>query len=334
MTILYDGKGNKIAMNEGTSSNSTLSIIGLSDTWIANANTVYNAMQEIIKTLSYDGIPFFIQTDLHGRNNAPARWLHNKDKNIKNINLGDIVTDYYNERENSTYKESASPVDNLITVFGNHEAYKKGTDIPTSYGLNYYYTDTSKEQRMYDEYGFFTHIDNTYNIKYVVISPYYMGADGNRTVAEVKTDQMKWLLNELSKYDGYDIIVLMHQLFTDTHHHRDNTLQNWQDAPVVLKNLWKVMKDRRNKRNGTITDSEGVEHTYDFTNTKSRYLCSLHGHAHEELMLTEENTTAYVSNWYGDDNACVFGLIDRKNNKLKIWEFKTTGVSDLLELDI
>lgn len=334
MTILYDGKGNKIAVGEGTSSNSTLSIIGLSDTWIANANIVYNAMQEIIKTLSYDGIPFFIQTDLHGRNNAPARWLHNKDKNIKNINLGDIVTDYYNERENLAYRESALPVCNLVTVFGNHEAYKKGTDIPTSYGLNYYYTDTSKDQRMYDEYGFFTHIDNTYNVKYVVISPYYMGADGNRTVAEVKADQMKWLLNELSKDDGYDIIVLMHQLFTDTHHHRDNTVQTWQDAPVVLKDLWKVMKDRRNKRKGTITDSEGVAHTYDFTNTKSRYLCSLHGHAHEELMLSEENTTAYVSNWYGDDNACVFGLIDRKNNKLKIWEFKTTGVSDLLELDI
>lgn len=47
-----------------------------------------------------------------------------------------------------------------------------------------------------------------------------------------------------------------------------------------------------------------------------------------------QNTTTYVSNWYGDDNACVFGLIDRKNNKVKIWEFKTTGISDLLELDI
>lgn len=333
MAILYDGKGNQIVIVESGGS-SDLTFSGLSTNWITNAETCYNAMMTEVQNLSYSGIPFFIQTDLHGRSNAPARWLHNKDKTVKNLNLGDIVTDYYNSTENNNYRNSALGVDNLITVFGNHEAYMVGSDIPTSYGLNYFYTDTTKGKRMVNQYGFFTHYDDDYNVKYVVISPYYMEADGSRQGAEVRTDQMTWLLRELSVDDGYDVVVLMHQLFTDTHYHRDNTLQSWADAPVVLENLWTVMKDRRNKRSGTITDSEGVEHSYDFTNVKTSYLGSLHGHTHEELMLTEENTTAYACDWYGNYNACCFGLFDRENNKLKIWYFTSETVYDVLELDI
>jgi hypothetical protein len=94
------------------------------------------------------------------------------------------------------------------------------------------------------------------------------------------------------------------------------------------------MKDRRNKRSGTITDSEGVSHSYDFTSAKSRYLGSLHGHTHEELMLTEDNTTAYAANGYISNRACVFGIFDRNSNKLKVWEFSNGGVLDMLELDI
>lgn len=336
MAILYDGKGNQYIIKEanGDSGTNELTYTGLSTTWLANAETSYNSLKQEVESLSYDAVPFFIQTDLHGRNNSPARWLHNKDKTIKNINLGDIVTDYYNETENTNYRESAMPVANLITVFGNHEANKVGNDIPTSYGLNYYYTDTTKGARMINQRGYFTARDDKYNVKYVVISPYYMELDGSRNGVCVNTDQMTWLLNELSGNDGYDIIVLMHQLFTDTHHNRSGTVQSWQDAPVVLEDLWNVIKNRRNKGSGTITDSDNVQHSYDFSTVKSSYLGSLHGHAHEELMLTENNTTAYAADWYGNENSCTFGVFDRKNNKLKIWKFGNTGVQDVLTLDI
>lgn len=335
MAILYDGKGNQIIIQEGGNGGDTeLDYKGLSTNWITNAETCYNAMISEIEKISYSGVPFFIQTDLHGRNNAPARWLHNKDKSVKNLNLGDIVTDYYNTRENENYRNSALEVDNLITVYGNHEACMKGTDVPTSHGLNYYYTDTTKGKRMVNERGFFTVYDNDFNVKYIAICPYYQELDGSRNGVEVRTDQMTWLLRELSIDDGYDIVILMHQLFTDTHYGRSGTLQNWADAPPILENLWNVIKDRRNKRSGTITDSEGVVHNYDFTNVKTSYLGSLHGHTHEELMLTEENTSAYACDWYGNYNSCCFGLFDRKNNKLKIWYFNTNTVYDVLELDI
>lgn len=312
----------------------------MSDDWIANAETAYAHVLAEMKLYGNDAIPFFVQTDLHGRNNDPARWMHNKDKRVKNINLGDNSVDHYGVWDAENYRASALPVQNLITVFGNHDANSYG-EVPeeeyaaTEYNLKYYYTDTtSAGKRMVNGRNFFVSHDDNFNVKYIVVCPYYSDSTGLRAGVRIDTDQMEWLLKELSLDDGYDIVLLMHQLWTDTHYHRDGTLQEWGDAPTVLQNLWTVLKDRRNKRSGTITDSSGVEHSYDFTACTSRILCSLHGHSHEELMLSEDGMTAYVADWYGDNNSCVFGIIDRVNNKLKIWEFKTTGVSDLLELEI
>lgn len=333
MAILYDGKGNQIIIVEGVKDDE-LTFGYLSNGWLENAEASYNSMMDEFEKTSYSGVPFFIQTDLHAFNNDPARWLHNKDKRVKNINLGDIVYDVYNNGSGETYRNSALPVANLITVYGNHEANTAGYEPATSYGLNYYYTDTTKGKRMVNERGFFTVCDDDFNVKYIVICPYYQDENGTRIATGVKTDQMTWLLGELSADDGYDVVILMHQLFNDVHYHRDSTLQNWADAPAILENLWTVMKDRRNKRSGKITDSDGVEHPYDFTNVKTRYLGSLHGHAHEELMYTEENTTAYVCDAYCGSRACCFGLFDRKNDKLKIWYFNADTAFDVLELDI
>lgn len=317
-----------------TGTSGTLSHASLSDAWIANAETAYANVLAQMKLYANDAIPFFIQTDLHGRSNDPARWLNNKDQRVKNLNLGDNVVDYFSESAGETYRNSALPVQNLITVFGNHEAYTLSAEDATEYGLKYYYTDTTKTKRMVNGRNFFVSHDDDYNVKYVVVCPYYTNSDGTRDGVKIRTDQMEWLLKELSADDGYDIVLLMHQLWTDTYIHRDGSVQSWQDAPAILENMWPVLKDRRNKRSGTITDSSNVEHTYDFSSVKTNLLCSFHGHTHEELYLSEENTTSYAANWYGDDNACVFGVINRANNTLKIWEVKTSGASDLLELNI
>lgn len=318
-----------------TATGGTLSHASLSDEWIANAETAYANVLAQMKLYANDVIPFFIQTDLHGRSNDPARWLNNKDQRVKNLNLGDNVVDYFSESAGETYRNSALPVQNLITVFGNHESNTLNAEDATEYGLKYYYTDTTTAgKRMVNGRNFFVSYDDDYNVKYVAVCPYYTNNDGTRYGVEIRTDQMEWLLKELSTDDGYDVVLLMHQLWTDTYYHRDGTLQSWADAPTVLENLWTVLKDRRNKRSGTITDSSGVEHNYDFSGCTSRILCSLHGHAHEELILSEESMTAYAADWYGDNSSCVFGIIDRVNSKLKIWEVKTTGVADVLELDI
>ena len=332
MAIFYDGKGNQILIVEATGE--TELTFSLPSGWISNAESAYANVIAEMKLYANDAIPFFIQTDLHGGSNNPARWVHNLDGRIKNLNLGDNVVNYFSESAGAAYRDAAMPVQNLITVFGNHEACTSKAEAATEYGLKYYYTDTTKTKRMVNGRNFFVSYDDEYNVKYVAVCPYYTNNDGTREGVEIRTDQMNWLLKELTADDGYDIVLLMHQLWTDTYIHRDGSVQNWQDAPVILENMWPVLKDRRNKRSGTITDSSGVEHTYDFSSVKTNLLCSFHGHTHEELYLSEENTTSYAANWYGDDNACVFGVINRANNTLKIWEVKTSGVSDLLELNI
>ena len=332
MAIFYDGKGNQILIVEATGE--TELTFSLPSGWIANAESAYANVLAEMKLYANDAIPFFIQTDLHGRSNDPARWIHNLDGRIKNLNLGDDVVDYFSDAAGAAYRDAAMPVQNLITVFGNHEAHTSNAEAATEYGLKYYYTDTTKTKRMINGRNFFVSYDDDYNVKYVAVCPYYTNNDGTREGVEIRTDQMNWLLKELTADDGYDIVLLMHQLWTDTYIHRDGSVQNWQDAPAILENMWPVLKDRRNKRSGTITDSSGVAHTYDFSSVKTKLLCSFHGHTHEELYLSEENTTSYAANWYGDDNACVFGVINRANNTLKIWEVKTSGVSDLLELNI
>ena len=317
-----------------TASGGTLSFPNLKAEWQANAQTAYEAAVVEMRKSGYAAIPVFIQSDLHGRSNEPQRWMHNTDKRVKNLCLGDIVTDEFNMAQLTAYYNSAKGIANLATVYGNHDAFtgSPSNEIANEYDLNECYVSTNR--RLPGKWGYYSAVDDAFNVKYLAIVPYYMNADGTRDAVEVRTKQMEWLLRELSADDGYDIVVLMHQLFTDTTHNRAGVTQTWADAPVILENLWTVMKDRRNNRNGTITDSSGVTHNYDFTNCKNRLLCSFHGHSHEELMLTEDNMTAYVANWCGDSGACALCLIDRESNKLKVWQIKTTGVDEMLELNI
>lgn len=323
-----------------TATSGTLTHTRLSEAWITNAETAYANVLAEMKLYGNDAIPFFIQTDLHGQPNDPARWLHNTDKRVKNINLGDNVNDHYGDWDGDYYRKNALPVQNLITVIGNHDANSYGSPpqegfIATEYNLKYFYTDTTTAgKRMDNGRNFFTSYDDEYNVKYLAVCPYYMGLDGTRSGVKIDTDQMEWLLNELSADDGYDVVLLMHQLWTDTHIHRDGTKQTWGDAPPILVNLWSVLKDRKNNRSGTITDSSGVVHNYNFTNCKTKLLVSLHGHSHEELYLVEENMVAYSADCYCYNATCTFGVVNRVTNKVTFWVFNSDGCLDPLELPI
>ena len=78
-----------------------------------------------------------------------------------------------------------------------------------------------------------------------------------------------------------------------------------------------MLKDRKNKRSGTITDSDGVEHNYDFSKCESDLLCCLHGHTHEELYIQDEGLLAYAFD-YGNVKNCAFVSINRSENLLKV----------------
>ena len=313
----------------------TLSHPSLSTAWIANAETAYSNVLEQMQLYGNDAIPFFILTDPHGRGNDPARWLNNKDIRVKNLSLGDFVIDYHSDLAAENWRNAALPVQNQITVFGNHESYTLHAEAVTEYKLTHYYTDTTTApKRMVNGRNFFVSHDDDYNVKYIVVCPYYTNNDGSRNGVEIRTDQMEWLLKELAADDGYDVVLLMHQLWTDTYIHRDGTVQNWQDAPPILENMWTVLKDRKNKRSGTITDSSGVEHDYNFSNCETEVLCSLHGHTHEELYLLEEGMLSYAGDMCGDTKLCTFGIINRETRKVTFWVFDSNICRDPLELSI
>lgn len=307
--------------------------IQLMGPWSSNAKKAYMLMKDKMNELE-DAVPWFVQTDQHGRLAPTARWMHHMDPSVRNISLGDVTTDYFNEQELTAFSQMMSPIDNRICVYGNHDIWTKSAEEANYSDLARFFS--SDGQVAEHEQGYFTVIDDQYCVKYLVISPYYINLETgvNGTDITVKTEQMTWLLKELSANDGYDIVVLMHQLFTDTYYSREGVRQTWADAPVILEKLWEVMKDRRNKRSGAITDGEGMTHEYDFSNVETKLLCSLHGHAHEELMLTEDGMTAYVANWLSDDKNCAFGLIDRENGAMYIWQFNNSVVLDMLTLPI
>lgn len=314
-------------------SSGTLGTAGLTDSWVANAETAYGAMLEKMKELGTSAIPFIAQADPHGQAALPARWMHNKDKRVKNIVLGDVVGDYFNIGQLQSFFNMFNPVANKISVLGNHEFLTRGDEIANYYDLAHYFP--SDNRRIYGEQGYFKVEDDEYNVKYLAAVPHYIDHEASGGLyTTIETEQMKWLLNELTANDGYDVVVLMHQLFEDKYYHRDGSLQEWKDAVPVVRAFWQVLKDRRNNRSGSITDGCGVVHNYDFSNCTNRLLCTLHGHSHEELMLTEDRLTSYVVDWLTYYKSCVMGLIDRKNSKLYIWKFNSETMDDVLTLDI
>ena len=220
-----------------------------------------------------------------------------------------------------------------ISVVGNHD--RATTDLSDSTinhkKLNQWFV-TKGFKRVDDVlYGYWDDYD--YNVRYLILDPYEdvpMLSNGN---VRIGTKQMNFLLNNLGKCD-MDMIILMHQPWNDLNIKRNGIIQNWQNAPVILENTWNVLKDRKNKRSGTITDSDGVVHTYDFTECQSDLLCSLHGHTHEELYLQDEGMLQYCFDYGNSYKRCSVVSINRNENKLKVKYFDTENVFDTIELSL
>lgn len=98
------------------------------------------------------------------------------------------------------------------------------------------------------------------------------------------------------------------------------------------------MKDRKNKRKGTYTDTDGIAHPYDFSQCENDLLCLLHGHSHEELYYIEDGLTSYVCDWDGAESTgykSTFVAIDRNKGILTSWIAKgSEKVEAALELKI
>ncbi len=342
----YDINGNEL-LNGGGDDDEFIKTILPYDTnyiinsaWLGNAQIQRDALISAY-TVSEDAIPFFIQTDGHGRLNEGNKGCHNLAeetmKYIRNIQLGDYASYYYDGSNPSSHSRTSSGIEKYIGVMGNHEFLNNNSadallaDLPT---LVASYTPSDAVLGS-ATYGCYKVLDSKYNVKYLVTQPHIPDEnDSKGFIWKITDEQYEWLIDELESNDGYDVVIIQHEPLNATYTKTDGTGTSGQSFANM--SIGEILSARKAKGNGTYTDSDGIVHSYDFRNVESDLLCALHGHTHKEMYLEKDvlGFPVYVADWFGNDYTCCYGLIDRTNQKLMIWKFSKSETSNILELNL
>lgn len=311
----------------------------ITQAWLDNAQTQRDAVKAIYQQ-SNDAIPFFIQTDGHGRYNEGNKGCHNLAepvmRYIPNIMLGDYAS-YYNDGADPTnHARTKQGITNYFPVMGNHEFLRSNTDDPIADMTIMVPSFTTSASVLGSQtYGYYKVLDDTYNVKWLVGQPYVPDSSVSAGfTTKFSSEQYEWFIDEMEANDGYDIIILNHQPFAGTYYRvaTDDTVtytsQNLNLTPIVA--------DRRSKRGGSFTDVDGVTHTYDFTNCETNMLAVFFGHIHK--IQTGDVATNGFASFTGRDmtNAgdCAYGIIDRDGGKLYIFPFNKTTLGTTIVLDL
>lgn len=357
-----------IAMNYSVA---TTSILG--EETEADTNTAYGISSSLAAVIDevrsawmteYGGdfrkIPLIITTDQHGRTNSGIFNMLGAVLNMHDIskimNLGDTVSNEWYDadteyplRTNATLDAwldsiKVIPFSKRLDVYGNHDTWygnytddgnTVGTRYPGSQAHLYQYFRNIYARRTNNN-GWFTVYDDMFNVKYVVISGFEYQNDS--VALRIGTAQMTWLIEELSKNDGYDVVIISHVplLFDpDTVTMPTGQVTNESLHRVSNINTDAFFSARQTKGSGTITDSDGVEHNYDFSGCASPVLCSLHGHTHEDAYLyLDDKLLVNTFDWFAD-NTFFMVLIDRVNRQLNVWKIEAPdGVPTYLNYQI
>lgn len=331
---LIDGV-NDGSINLGKTVGSTLSCTLSQDLKTMIDNGYSQLKSAWLSSPSYS-IPFFINTDQHeGAYNAleATKYINNIDVDgmeIVNFNLGDTCANGYSP--NGYLAHLFSCVEyckNIVQVPGNHDCggssgtpYKFG-EASKFWLTNLPYRQAKTKALCKDVY------DHHHNVKLVCVDPYREGT--TMYGAYFSTEVVNWLINTLSEDDGFDIICVCHENSFTNYTKRNGSTGTVENNCSILHNL---LAARKAKTSGTITDSQGVSHSYNFTGCTTKMLCKLAGHLHDEKYSTTDFTEYAANAWV--TNGLVFGLVDRANNVLKIWNMNTSTktVDTLLTLSL
>ena len=335
-------------INLGSATGATLvynSSTYFNDAWRTNATTQYNAMKAKYKELANMSIPFFISTDQHSAGLEQHRWVNNIDHDgleMANINLGDTVLDTFSASFLEGYAARVKQVKNFMGVVGNHDTQKSsnaGTNanlIPNVYDLTRTFDSTYDRIIADGEHASYVVIDNEHNVKYIISDNYIHGSDGSMiSNMDLSSNYCDWLISELSK-DDYDIVFLQHWTIHSTGSHNEYTGRSGAVVPSITgqAQLRVALAGRKAKSSGTITDYDNGSHAYDFSGMKHNLLCALTGHWHEECFAKLDGVLCYSADWFGNHGSSVFGLVDRENNKLRVWKFDNSSTYEELVLDL
>lgn len=286
---------------------------------------------------NHDIIPIILSTDVHNRYGEHQlmgvyRWLADTvewQAISKVVNLGDNSNDgYLSELIEVGKVFDLLPLEKQCNVWGNHD-YGNGSTYDQAY-LKKYFKNPHSTTFYGGGNGYFAMVDPLYNVKYLAINNMeHINASSNEMMT---TKQIAWLIKELEKADGYDIILVSHwflDCMNNTAFDKDTwTEVDWTrtDEPfltneTVYADFLQMIADRKNKASGTFTDDEGITHEYDFTGCNSELLISLAGHDHIDFHKHIENSITQIEfDCYKEMYAFYFCWIDRENKKFGWWK--------------
>ena len=317
------------------------SILSARDAWIAEARADATI------------VPVVVHTDQHGRlttNNTLFAYLTKAipwEDSSACIGLGDTVSSYsVSEFRNMASCLSGIPKNRQINIWGNHDTWY-GTvndNILTEEHLttlNTYFDNSAYNgNQKFNDYGIECMVDEARKIKYVVIGGWeYDHTLGGYSHYNIGQAGMNGIIQMLSAQDGYDIVILSHiQPFAG------HTASDWIHPPVedgdsqgggggmsvgvgtvvnvAETSLNQMLIDRKNKANGTVKDSFGNVHSYDFTNCNSDLICCFAGHEHcDKYMWQNGNIPIYIFDAYYCDNMPLYLVnINRTGGYLNVWK--------------
>ena len=338
-----DLHGNPLGDYNVASSDYERAILTARDAWMAEARA-----DDTI-------VPLVVHTDQHGRltaNNALFAYLGKAvpwaDASAC-IGLGDASN--YSVAAFRAMSECLSciPRNRQINIWGNHDTWY-GTVNDNILGpehlsaLNPYFDNSAYNgNHRYNDYGIEYMIDEARRIKYVVIGGWeYDHALGGYSHYNIGSGSMAGIIDMLSQADGYDIVLLSHiQPFAG------QVASDWLHPPVeegaqgggggmsgnvgtvvnrAETTLDQMLIARKNKGSGTVKDSFGGVHSYDFTGCNSDLICCFAGHEHcDKYMWQGGNIPVYLFDGYAYDNHPIYLVnIDRARERLNIWKIDDT----------
>ena len=314
---------------------------------------LFTAMGEWKSSRTNATVPLIVHTDQHTylTNNKIFETLLSLDMNVYQgisacLNLGDVTN--YNESNFASMSQALSyvPIEKQINIWGNHDTWIGTQNVRTPNAeawavLNNYFDNSEYDtQHTYNDYGIQYMIDDSNNIKYVVLGGWeYDATLGRYDYYVIGSQSMDYIIDMLSTADDNDIVIISHiQPYSQM-----KTASLWSHPPVeeydpqggggsmsyavgsVATNVLidDLLNARKNKTSGSIADSYGNVHQFDFTSCTSDLLCCFAGHEHIDKYAWANNGSIpiYIFDSYAyDDHPIYFINIDKVNQALDVWK--------------
>ena len=272
------------------------------------------------------------------------------------IGLGDATN--YNVPKFQVMKTCLDdiPASKQINIWGNHDTWGgsrqlTGNDYVASDAefrdvLSYYFGNSAYNGSItYNEFGIQSAIDSANHIKYVVLGGWeYDATLGGYSHYVIGSDSMDYIIQMLNNTDRNDIVILSHiQPFKNNKGHDTWTVpyedacgggglkQDSTSVPGVVVNPLETYVDdlligRKNKTSGTVKDSYGGVHSFDFTNCTGDLLCCFAGHEHCNWYNHQNgDIPVAIYDAYGyDTHPFYFVNINRTQEHISVWRVDDT----------